>query len=339
MRRILGVVVSLVLLGVGIPQAKAAPTPPQANSIVVSPTTIAPGGTVTVTFNVTSSSDIPVGASSIVQFYAPSGANYGRIFQSNAGTPRNLSWTAQIQIPVTAESGRYSLSIGVPFDANGLSGGFVRTKDALTVTGSTSAPTPPKANNILVSPTTIEPGGTVTVTFNVTSSSDIPVGSGSIIAFYAPSGANYGRIFQSSAGTPRDQSWTAQVQIPATAESGKYSLSISVPFDANGLSGGFVQTKDAIWVGTAAEKAALEKAAADKIALDKATAEKVALDKAAADKAAAEKAAADKAAAEKAAADKAAASLKKTTIICVKGKLTKKVTAVKPVCPKGYKKK
>ena len=39
----------------------------------------------------------------------------------------------------------------------------------------------------------------------------------------------------------------------------------------------------------------------------------------------------------KAAADKAAK--KKTTIICVKGKLTKKVTAVKPVCPKGYKKK
>ena len=30
---------------------------------------------------------------------------------------------------------------------------------------------------------------------------------------------------------------------------------------------------------------------------------------------------------------------KKATITCVKGKLTKKVTAVKPVCPKGYKKK
>lgn len=29
----------------------------------------------------------------------------------------------------------------------------------------------------------------------------------------------------------------------------------------------------------------------------------------------------------------------KTTIICVKGKLTKKVTAVKPICPKGYRKK
>jgi hypothetical protein len=29
----------------------------------------------------------------------------------------------------------------------------------------------------------------------------------------------------------------------------------------------------------------------------------------------------------------------KITISCVKGKTTKKVTAIKPVCPKGYKKK
>jgi hypothetical protein len=54
--------------------------------------------------------------------------------------------------------------------------------------------------------------------------------------------------------------------------------------------------------------------------------------------AAAAKAAAAKVAAAKAAAAKVAA-LKKTTITCVKGKLTKKVTAVKPVCPAGYKKK
>jgi len=78
-----------------------------------------------------------------------------------------------------------------------------------------------------------------------------------------------------------------------------------------------------------------------------AAAEKAAAEKAAAEKAAAEKAAAEKAAAEKAAAEKKAkqeaefkVSLqKKTTITCVKGKLTKKVTAVKPMCPGGYKKK
>jgi len=34
-----------------------------------------------------------------------------------------------------------------------------------------------------------------------------------------------------------------------------------------------------------------------------------------------------------------AAALKKTTITCIKGKFTKKVTAVKPKCPTGYKKK
>ena len=95
-----------------------------------------------------------------------------------------------------------------------------------------------------------------------------------------------------------------------------------------------------------ADKAAADlKAAADKAAAElKAVAEKAAADlKAAADKAAAEKVLADaKASAAKILADakaKAAAALKKTTITCVKGKLMKKVTAVKPVGPKGYTKK
>jgi len=108
------------------------------------------------------------------------------------------------------------------------------------------------------------------------------------------------------------------------------------------------------------EAEAADKAAADLKAKQEAEAKAIA-DKAAADlkakqeaeaKAAAEKAAAllkaKQAADAKAAAAKilaaakakaAAAAAKKTTITCVKGKLTKKVTAVKPVCPKGYKKK
>jgi len=50
--------------------------------------------------------------------------------------------------------------------------------------------------------------------------------------------------------------------------------------------------------------------------------------------------AANKAAAEAAAAEaKAEAAKKKSSITCVKGKTSKKVTAVKPKCPKGYKKK
>ena len=51
------------------------------------------------------------------------------------------------------------------------------------------------------------------------------------------------------------------------------------------------------------------------------------------------KAAAELKAKQEAEAKAALESKKKTTITCVKGKLSKKVTAVKPACPKGYKKK
>ena len=89
-----------------------------------------------------------------------------------------------------------------------------------------------------------------------------------------------------------------------------------------------------------AVKAAADKAAAELKAKQEADA------KAAADKAAAElkafqeseaKAAADFMA--KQLAEAKAAATKKSTITCVKGKTIKKVTATKPVCPKGYKKK
>ncbi|MEI7541025.1 MAG: hypothetical protein WCJ89_06065, partial [Actinomycetes bacterium] len=78
------------------------------------------------------------------------------------------------------------------------------------------------------------------------------------------------------------------------------------------------------------------KAAADKAAADL-KAKQEAEVKAAADKAAAELKAIQDAEA-KAAADKAAAS-KIKTITCIKGKVTKRITAVKPLCPTGYKKK
>ena len=106
----------------------------------------------------------------------------------------------------------------------------------------------------------------------------------------------------------------------------------------------------------AADKAAAElkaKQEADAKAATELLAKQEADAKAAADKTAAElkakqeadaKAAADKAAAELKAKQEAdakakAAAVKKKTIVCTKGKLIKKVTAVKAVCPKGYKKK
>jgi hypothetical protein len=86
-----------------------------------------------------------------------------------------------------------------------------------------------------------------------------------------------------------------------------------------------------------AGQVALEKTASDKIAAEKAAIEKAAADKAAAEKAALDKIEAGKAALEKAAAAKA--KIKMRSIICIKGKVQKKVTALNPQCPKGFKKK
>ena len=89
-------------------------------------------------------------------------------------------------------------------------------------------------------------------------------------------------------------------------------------------------------------KAAIEKAAAELKAKQEADA-KAATEKAAAELKAKQEADAKAAAAKILAAAKAkakaAVAKKKTTITCVKGKLVKKVTGVKPVCPKGYTKK
>ena len=93
----------------------------------------------------------------------------------------------------------------------------------------------------------------------------------------------------------------------------------------------------------AESKAAIDKATADKMIADaKIEAEKVIADaKLQADKIMADaKLEAEKVIADaKVVADRAAVSTKKVTITCIKGKLTKKVTAVKPKCPAGYKKK
>jgi len=103
--------------------------------------------------------------------------------------------------------------------------------------------------------------------------------------------------------------------------------------------------EERIAVELKAKQEAEAKATADKLAADlkakqeadaKAAAELKAKQEADA-KAAADKLAADLKA--KQDAEAKAAAVKKTTITCVNGKLTKKVTAVKPVCPKGYRKK
>ena len=145
---------------------------------------------------------------------------------------------------------------------------------------------------------------------------------------------------------------TADVAEPSASEISKaQEVAVSQGKEADIKEAAELKAKQEAEAKAIADKIAADKAAADKLAEEQAAADKKAQEeKAAADKkiadekAAAEKAIADKAAADKLIADKAAAAAKaaaakKISITCVKGKLTKKVIAIKPVCPSGYKKK
>ena len=145
---------------------------------------------------------------------------------------------------------------------------------------------------------------------------------------------------------------THQSLISEWVKPGVYWIWIGIPQDIAGNWGdrskanGYYQKVASITVldsdnsvcVTAREKVAAEKAATEKAKANKAAADKEAADKAAAVQAAEEKAALDRyLALSKAAEEEAKAKAKDKTIICLKGKSTKKITGKSPKCPAGYK--
>lgn len=227
------------------------PKAPVAQNLKISPNTVAPGGTVNVSFEVIASSPLQSTAS-IITFSGPGGVSYSKIYMQSSGTNLDAFWDAAITIPVTAPAGSYDLSYSIPFDANGLSGGFAQKANALTVTGTGSAPTIQTVKNLSVSPTSIEPGQSVTVSFEIISSSPLQ-SDASIISFNGPGGVSYSKIYMRTSGTNLDGIWNAVVVIPNTAPSGFYDLSYSIPFDSNGLTPGFQSLAKALKVGTVTE--------------------------------------------------------------------------------------
>ena len=155
-----------------------------------------------------------------------------------------------------------------------------------------------------------------------------------------PGGNNFG------SGIPKQISVQTKIEISFPSEEVKAAsvkaAELKAKQEAEAKAAAELKAKQEAEAKAAAELKAKQEAEAKAAAELKAKQEAEA--KAAADKAAAElkakQEAEAKAEAERILANaKAAATNKKTTITCVKGKLTKKVTAVKPKCPSGYKKK
>jgi hypothetical protein len=288
------------------------PKAPYSQNLVVAPTTIAPGGSVNVSFEVISSSPLQSDAS-IITFSGPGGVTYSKIYMRSSGTNLDGLWNANITIPATAPAGTYDLAYSIPFDANGLSGGFAQAPKALTVTGASSAPTKQVIKNVLVSPNEVQPGGITKVSFEIVASSPMQ-SDASIVTFTGPGGVTYSKIYMRSGGTTTDGIWTADVTIPDAAPSGYYDLTFSVPFDANGLSTGFQRVATALKVGN------VPSAQPSPSPTPTPTAEPTSSPQTMPTQA-----------------PKVVQKQKVTSINCSKGKLVKKVTGANPTCPIGYK--
>jgi len=290
------------------------PKAPYSQNLVVTPTTVAPGGSVNVSFEVISSSPLQSDAS-IITFSGPGGVTYSKIYMRSSGTNLDGVWNANITIPASAPAGAYDLAYSIPFDSNGLSGGFAQAPKTLTVTGASSAPTKQVIKNVLVSPNEIQPGGITKVSFEIVASSPMQ-SDASIVTFTGPGGVTYSKIYMRSGGTTTDGIWTADVTIPDAAPSGYYDLTFSVPFDANGLSTGFQRVATALKVGNVPSAQPSPSATPTSSPTAEPTSSPQPIPTQA---------------------PKVVQKQKVTSINCSKGKLVKKVTGVNPVCPIGYK--
>jgi len=316
----LTVVALLMFQGVGMSSAASAAPTIDISSISLEKKSFIVSEDIVVTLKVISTN----GTKNVSgQINAPSGGFSGSLGQRVEGTDKDGTYKITFKLASYSESGNYRIDLYAVSNENlvaSASGGNI------IVTGSSVTKPSITISDIKNKTTFALVGGFFETTLRVVSTNGTKSVSGQV---NAPSGGFFGSSGQLVEGSEKDGIYKITFSFPSFAEIGSYRIdlyAVSAESLVSSASGGNFRVYLSID----------DKAAADKAAADKAAADKAAADKAAADKAAADKAAADKAAADKAAADKAAA-MKKSTITCTKGKITKKVTALNPKCPSGYK--
>jgi chemotaxis protein histidine kinase CheA len=179
-------------------------------------------------------------------------------------------------------------------------------------------------------------GGSLTTTYNGKLTYLANIGTADRIyacgqsrAFDGKGGINYSQQIYKFLDLIQEAERFVAVQVEAEKAQAKAAAELKAKQDAEAKVAAELKAKQEAEVKTAAELKAKQEADA------KAAAELKAKQDAEAKVAVEAKAAADLRAKQEAEAK--AAALKKTTIVCVKGKLSKKITAIKPKCPTGYK--
>jgi hypothetical protein len=312
--------------------------PESITNIRLNKTEASPGDTVVITADITS----PSGLNWMnLVLYPPSGGSKGfsTYFNLVSGTEQNGTWSMNFAIPPTAENGVWKTLVGFETKDN-----VVKTSygPSIVVSGSTNLET--KIVKIGLSKLNSRPGDQLTVTADITSPSGVNWVN---LILYPPNGGSrsFSTYFNLVSGSEQNGTWSMNFDMSPTAESGTWKLVVGMESKENLVK---VSYGPNFTVSTEAEDLAV-KAAAESKARQEAEAEAASEAKAAeelkakqeAEAKAAEELKAKQEAEAKAAEDlktkQKATVLKKTTIVCIKGKLSKKVTAIKPKCPSGYK--
>lgn len=219
------VLVALVLglwQGCGHALAQNDTTPPAFQSLEFSSTTVAAGGSVTVTARITD--DVSGVDRASISFRVASGQSISGQFSRFSGTAQDGIWKATVTVPAAYPSGTYTFSFASVTDAASNSKNVWDnmpeppfTGTAITVTGLDAAP--PVVQSLSVSPASVQAGGLVTVTARITDATGVKFAN---VTFRNGAGQTLSGSFTRDSGTAQDGIYKAYI-LTTTSTMGTYA--------------------------------------------------------------------------------------------------------------------
>jgi heme/copper-type cytochrome/quinol oxidase subunit 2 len=323
---LLSIVLALTASSI-VPIAKAAdPMTIAYSNVVIDKTSISTGQSINVTFDMRSTG-VPAGLQptvflEIADLSSECEEECGSsIVKQVSGNLAQGKWTANITVGSGLPSGVYRVVIFIP-KLKGVKGALYYDNRNLILTN-TSITTKPSADpmtivysNVVIDKTSISTGQTINVTFDLRSTG-VPAGlQPTVFLEIADQSSECDEecgtsVVKQMSGNISQGKWAASITVGSGLPSGNYRVVIFIP-KLKGVNGAlYYDNRGVILTNTSAtKKPTADPNSKNPTASVKATPKPT---------------------------QSVASTSKTSTITCVKGKLTKKVTAVKPVCPVGYK--
>jgi hypothetical protein len=174
----------------------------------------APGSKITVEFNL--SSDDPTVSTPTALIDSVTGHTQATLLSGNKSSGR---WRAELTIPDNTFAGSYRLYLAVVGYANGEKNEEWLTVGNISISGPTKLVPFYRFSNVVIDKTKVSPGGSVTVTFeHISNDSTAEAPYAYIDGAVGPTQAS------NSSGTNMSGVWTANLQVPADAFAGTYSV-------------------------------------------------------------------------------------------------------------------